>query len=54
MNTNITFNVNLIPIPKTFGTIEAASLMSFIFKIIIVFEYLSIYTLSHFSIITKP
>lgn len=54
MNDNITFNVNLIPIPKAFGTIGAASLMYFIFKIIIVFEYLSIYALSHFSIITKP
>ena len=41
---NITFNVNL----------NFASLMSFIIKEIIVNEHLSIYALSHFSIITKP
>ncbi|OYT13423.1 MAG: hypothetical protein B6I19_05215 [Bacteroidetes bacterium 4572_114] len=47
INENITFNL----IPIAIGT---ASLMSFIIKNIIVIEYLSIYSLSHLSIITKP
>ncbi len=44
INENITFNFNL----------NTVSHMSFIFKNIIVIEYLSIYSLSHLSIITKP